>query len=341
MGTASPFGGTNLPDPPEKLGSGRGLTATTAGMFLPTAGIFLVSVLAIWILWLVASIFVGSSDTMLTVLPLVWLFAGALMFVRPVEERIGHLLFGLRRPNSDELAHIQPLLERVCRKARVDHDRYILRIEDSADINASAAGGHIVAVTNTAVQLPESALEGIIAHEVGHHRDLHPVASGLGWWYSLPIVALDYVARATMRVTAFLNSLSDFVTGLLSGWLIFVGLAIGLALLFVIVLLWLGRIFFMALVLLANLCSSILSRAAEYAADRHATDLGYGPGLIALLRAFRDRGDDQPEARGRGVARIWNTHPPVSKRIDAIERRLADKQTRAADGGAPGAFAGD
>jgi STE24 endopeptidase len=169
-------------------------------MFLPTAGIFLVSVLAIWILWLVASIVVGSSDTMLTVLPLVWLSAGALMFVRPVEERIGHLLFGLRRPNSDELAQIQPLLERVCRKARVDHDRYILRIEDSADINASAADGHIVAVTNTALQLPESALEGIIAHEVGHHRDLHPVASGLGWWYSLPIVALDHLARATMRL---------------------------------------------------------------------------------------------------------------------------------------------
>jgi hypothetical protein len=125
MSSASPFGWASLPDPPEKLGSGRGVTATTAGMFLPTAGIFLVSLVAIWILWLVASIFVGRSDTMLTVLPLVWLLAGALMFVRPVEERIGHVLFRLRRPNSDELAQIQPLLERVCRKARIDHDRYI------------------------------------------------------------------------------------------------------------------------------------------------------------------------------------------------------------------------
>lgn len=75
-----------------------------------------------------------------------------------------------------------------------------------------------------------------------------------------------------------------------------------------------------------------MGRSAEYAADRHAVDMGYGPGLLQALTWFIDQGFD--DARPTGLARIYNTHPPLPKRVAAIEKRLEEGQATVLPSGA-------
>ena len=60
------------------------------------------------------------------------------------------------------------------------------------------------------------------------------------------------------------------------------------------------------LVRVAKVLSAALSRAGEHAADRHAAELGYGPGLVQVLFLFQ-----QAEFAAPGPA-AW---PPCSAPI--------------------------
>src|SRR4029450_11150703 len=78
-----------------------------------------------------------------------------------------------------------------------------------------------VLVTPTALELPDDLLEAVLAHELGHHRHLHPVAIILGWWYLLPFEAGDRLVRAIRRTTRWLarsfGRLSDRTGGVAGG----------------------------------------------------------------------------------------------------------------------------
>jgi Zn-dependent protease with chaperone function len=72
------------------------------------------------------------------------------------------------------------------------------------------------------------------------------------------------------------------------------------------------------LVRLAKVLSAALSRAGEHAADRHAAELGYGPGLVQVLFLFQQGEFAAP--RPRGMAALLRSHPSSQARIDAIRR---------------------
>jgi Zn-dependent protease with chaperone function len=72
------------------------------------------------------------------------------------------------------------------------------------------------------------------------------------------------------------------------------------------------------LVRLARVLAAALSRAGEHAADRHAAELGYGPGLVQVLALFLQVEQAQP--RPRGMAALLRSHPSSQARIDAIRR---------------------
>lgn len=296
-------------DKAEELGSGRGLTGTTIGMFVPVVAIWLIALLfALAPLGALLGALIGSVNAGIYIAWIGWTLAAALMFLRPVEERLGNLIFGLRPPTTVDTERLQPLWKGICASAKIDPGRYILRIEDSPLLNAQAAAGHLVAATRGAMQLPDDMLQGVLAHELGHHRDLHPVASLLTWWYLLPIVLLDWCLRVVVRV-------SSFVLSFFRGWLI-------LFLWIVVLGLLVARFFFFIPVKAAQFFALMMGRAAEYRADRHAVDMGYGPGLLRALQLFLEQGFD--DHRPVGVASLYNTHPPLYKRIMAIEERLAE-----------------
>lgn len=73
-------------------------------------------------------------------------------------------------------------------------------MEQSGELNAFAAGGHIVAMTSwTPRNLRSHELEAILAHELGHHLRGHAWVGQLAWWYSWPAALVLRAIRSDRR----------------------------------------------------------------------------------------------------------------------------------------------
>jgi Zn-dependent protease with chaperone function len=309
--------------------AGRGVTATLAGMLAIVALAWLLSLVVVGPLayglglWLVHG---GRVPLALGVL--CWTASAGLVLLRPVESRFARLLFRVRRPSGLELDRLLPVWRRACGRAGVDPDGFTLRVEDSELVNAFALGAHFLAVTRRALDLPDELLEAVLAHELGHHRDLHPLAATLGWWYLLPLTLVSQVLRRVRGATA---ALSRAFSGLRQRtWQVSGGRPLGLVGVLVII----GALVLVGTVLLVVLCalwlplwlvtsasrllSAALSRSSEYAADRHAAALGYAPGLVQVLELFEL--DERRAPRRGGLAARLASHPSCRARIQAVRR---------------------
>lgn len=312
---------------------GRGVTATLAGMLTIVALTWLLSLVVVGPLayglglWLVHD---GRGPLVIGVL--CWTASAGLVLLRPVESGFARLLFKVRRPAERELDRLLPVWRRACERTGGDPAGFTLRVEDSDQLNAFALGARFVAVTRRALDLPDDLLEAVLAHELGHHRDLHPLAATLGWWYLLPFSLLSLVLRrvrgATTAISRAFSALRRRIgqssggrplegpLGLV-GVLVILGALVvaGALLLLLLCALWLP----LWLVTWASrLLSAALSRSSEYAADRHATALGYGAGLIRVLELFEV--DEQRGPRRGGLAGRLASHPSCRARIQAVER---------------------
>jgi Zn-dependent protease with chaperone function len=310
------------------------VSGTSLGMFAIVLLIWLLSLVVVALPAYGVAVLAGWPRVTVVILACAaWTASAALILVRPVEAGLARLLYpSLRRPRAADLARITPALDRVCRRAGTEPHRYLLRVEEKRQVNAFALGGHVLAVTRMALELPDDMLEAVLAHEVGHHRHLHPLAIILGWWYLLPFEAGDRLLRAIRRITRWLartfNRLNDRTGGLAGGrapdgalGMLVLLLALGVlvvaggVLVVALGLLWLPL---SLLVRLAKVLSAALSRAGEHAADRHAAELGYGPGLVQVLFLFQQAEFAAP--RPRGMAALLRSHPSSQARIDAIRR---------------------
>ena len=317
-------------------GRSRAVSGTSVGMFAIVVLIWLLSLVVVALPAYGAALLAGWEPvTVASLACAAWPASADLVVARPGEAGLARLLYrSLRRPRPAELARIAPPLERVCRRAGDDPGRYLLRVEDKRQVNAFALGGHLLAVTRTALELPDDLLEAVLAHELGHHRHLHPLAIILGWWYLLPFEAGDRLVRTIRRITRWLarsfGRLSDRTGGLAGGrgpegalgmLVLLVLLAVlvvaGTVLVVVLGVVWLPLAL---LVHLARVLSAALSRAGEHAADRHAAELGYGPALIQVLGLFLQVERSVPPPRG--MAALLRSHPSSQSRIDAITQTL-------------------
>ena len=313
--------------------SGRGVTGTLVGMLAIVVLTWLLSLVVIGPLAFGIGLALAHDGRGALVLGTAcWTLSAGLVLPRPIEARFARLLFKVRRPTDEEVGRLRPVWRQACRRAGVEPGGFILRVEDSDLVNAFALGAHFVAVTRRALELPDELLEAVLAHEIGHHRDLHPLAATLGWWYLMPFALLSLVLR---RVRGATRALSRVFSGLrrrigqVSGGRPLEG-ALGL----VGVLVVLGALVVVGAVLLALLCavwlplwlvtmlsrilSAALSRAAEYAADRRATELGYGPALLQVLGLFEL--DERRMPPRRGVAARLASHPSCQARMQAVRR---------------------
>jgi Zn-dependent protease with chaperone function len=90
---------------------------------------------------------------------------------------------------------------------------------------------------------------------------------------------------------------------------------VGVLLLLVLCVLWLPLWLVTAA---SRMLSAALSRASEFAADRHATELGYGDGLTRVL-ALLELEEQRRPRRGRLTGR-FASHPSCRSRIQAVQR---------------------
>jgi Zn-dependent protease with chaperone function len=247
-----------------------------------------------------------------------WVLSGALAFHRPCERLLARWLFRLRYPTPEETGLLRPVWREVTARAGVDGSAYQLWIEESDDINALAAAGHIVGVTSRSLRtLTPAQLGGVLAHELGHHTRGHAWASLLSVWYALP-------ARLAWRLLLLLvTRLGRLPTGA-AAVLIGVSGAAAIALTtatYGLILLPLATPYLVAAV----------SRRSELRADEHAAGLGFAPELMAVLHQERGR---EVTARTLGVAftketmiaRLLDSHPDVHTRLHHLQAHLENSR---------------
>jgi Zn-dependent protease with chaperone function len=257
---------------------------------------------------------VGASATLVSaarpaVVVGLWSAGAVLVFVPPVERVLGRWVLGLRMPDARQQAVLGPAWGEVCRRAGVDPDRYLLRIQRSRGVNASSGGGHLVAVTTAALDVGRRRLEAILAHELGHHLGGHAATGLLLAWCSGPL-------RVVVGATRVVSRAGRVATGL-RGCLWRVALPVALVLLAVSCV---GALV-VPVVALPLVVARVAGRRSELRADATAARLGYGPSLLAL---YDERaGSEDPGPRGLG-AFLRDTHPRFEVRARAL-RDLVDE----------------
>jgi Zn-dependent protease with chaperone function len=211
--------------------------------------------------------------------------------VPAVEHQIARLFVDARDPEPEEWARLGPLLDRLGARAGMDVQRFDVRVQESGDLNAAAGGRRTLFVTTSALHRDDAELEALLAHELAHHRALHPFGTLVLWWLSIPGELLEAVYRGlrrlARRLTGRVRPLALLVELLLVIWQVTV--------------MW---IFYVG-----RLLARWAARVSEYAADRAAADWGYGEDLAELYAAI-----GEVPAEGR-LERLLREHPPMPARI--------------------------
>lgn len=245
-------------------------------------------------------------------IPVLWIFSGAVLLVPSVEPTLSRLLFNVRPPSQDEMNYLWQPWQSVCQVAGVAPGKFVLMVEDSDELNAFAAGGRTVAVTQTSLRLPPKQLEAVLAHELGHHLSGHPAVGILSWWYALPARGAAFLIGVAVRfILAVAELFARFGGGV--GALV----ALLLSLIVLTVLAFVGL--WLLLVPLTAPLLAVASRAGERRADRTAAELGYGPHLVAVLHRWIAAGGHRPESF---KARMLATHPSPTDRIHHLNNIL-------------------
>ncbi|MFK0022505.1 M48 family metalloprotease [Streptomyces sp. NPDC090798] len=295
----------------------RGADATAIGQLAVQVPGFLVS------LAVVASFAVGILGTAMGWLViLAWLASGALVFHRPTELAFARHVMKLRVPLAEERARLEPIWREVTARAGVEAHTYELMVENSTDLNAVAAAGHVVGVTTYALnEIPSSNLAAVLAHELGHHTGGHAWTGLLGYWYSLPgRIAWAFmrgVARIAIRVASVFSLAATGMVYLFIGMFVIGGFVAA----------WYITVPLVA----APYLLAYVGRQGELRADRQAADLGFAPQLAQVLYHFQAQEDAvkaQAAAQGRqlkepgGLAKLLTTHPDNYTRLQALEPYL-------------------
>jgi Zn-dependent protease with chaperone function len=245
----------------------------------------------------------GEPAGFAVVAAVISLAGAALLFVRPVELAIGKVIAGpAAMPSAEDGDRLRSLLSRVGGRAGIDTTRLIVRVQDDTGVNAGAGAAHLLFVTKGALALPDNELEGVLAHELGHHRGLHPVLTAVLWWLRLPGVLLAAVYRLLRRIVGA----AAMRLGALGRVL-----AIPVLLLLVIWQLTVMWIFYVG-----ELLAMKAARMSEYEADGAAAVWGYAP---TLASTYSDLAAGEAEPPGR-LARLMADHPPLEDRIARLER---------------------
>jgi Zn-dependent protease with chaperone function len=280
----------------------RGVDSASLTMLLPL--LFLLS-LALSCAWVFAAIGAAVLGVTPGALIAIWLAGAALLFVPPCERALAIHRLHYRRPTAQEAERLEAAFAPVRAAAGLAHGRFTLLIEDSPQPNASAAFAHIIAVTTDALRLPTGELQGVLAHELGHHARAHVIPLTLAVYLVLPIQAL---VHACALMAGALNLVARMAQMMRNGPVSLVASLFAFA---VQVQAW-----FTALLARAATAALVpICRYAEYGADQTAVGLGFGPQLRAALE--RARAFEEPQA-GMFAA----THPPLEMRIARIERSL-------------------
>lgn len=275
---------------------------------------------------LVVAMIAAFFDDLAWVVLVGWLASGALVFHRPTERFLARYMFRVRRPTPQEHAKLEAIWREVTARGGIDGRAYELWIQDSDDLNAFAAAGHIVSVTRFSLnQLPNGELAAVLAHELGHHVGGHTWSGLLAYWYALPgriawglMKAVLAIAVSVLGALGCLGGLVLLALAVLAGAVVWVSLT---------------ELYGLPLLLFAlPYANAWVGRRAELRADRHAAVLGFAPMLVAALTKIDDmertqRAAAEAAARAQGktlpqesaLSRLLSSHPDHTTRLHHLQ----------------------
>lgn len=289
--------------PDSRPGGRRSIESSAAAAVLPVIALIPVWLIALAVFWLIVRLFWHVHFAVFAAL---YLAAGVVLFLKPVQQFILAPLLGARRPTAEQRTRLETAWRSVLQVNHIPSHRYVLAVLPSNELNAYACGGHLVIVTTYAIDtLPRDELCGVLAHELSHHLGLHTVALTIGHWLSLPILVLAkvgfFLRNVAVAATRSFAHESKALTAI--GHLVS-------ALLFAVS--WV----FLAGLMASTAVGSWVGKRSEFQADDRVVTMGMGQELAkALRRAADSAGTDL----GEGAT---TSHPPARTRVARIEAAL-------------------
>lgn len=252
-----------------------------------------------------------------------FLVSGVVVFLPRTESLFAVVLYRYRRPTEDEARYLHGIWADVTGTAGVNGSRYSLWVQESDEVNAFAAAGHVVAVTRWALRnLPPQHLAALLAHELGHHIGGHAWAGLLTYWYSLP-------TRVMRRIFYLLASVFGTAMSVFRGGPLLRAPAELLPIVLVAYAAYRVHPALLALVVVPFLLAWF-TRLGEKYADRFAAKIGYGPLLVEVFESWLRSGMDARRKRAGVRAIVMATHPTCAARIRALQKYLARQAARQA-----------
>ncbi|GAA1687092.1 hypothetical protein GCM10009745_34790 [Kribbella yunnanensis] len=244
-----------------------------------------------------------------------WILSGALIFLPATEDLLARYLFRLRRPTLVEMQRLGPAWQQLLRRASTPEGRFVLWIQDSDEVSATATPGHTVAVTRWALYtLPPQHLEAALAHELSHHLGGRAWLSLINFWYAIPARGGLIVARAVARLMRRVPALGCLIGGFLV--LAYAGIAL--------VVITFGHGYIWPLLFLTPFVAppllAWLNRWHVKEADRKAAMLGYGATLVQVLYGWQMQHQDSLGRETSRRAQVMSNTPSLIDRVHTLEQ---------------------
>lgn len=239
-----------------------------------------------YFLWLAFYILVFGSIFNFVVVPIVYTLLIAFAFLQPAE-RLYRFLAGVRPLRTlKEKERLLPLFEEVYSAALIKYPNLFkgitLYIEESMEINAFALGRSTLVITRGSIHLlNDDCLRGLISHELGHFANHDTLLNQIAYIGNLPLTLL-------IKLLAYLAHT----------WRIF-------------------NLIYRPILLINDAILMSAQRQQEYRADQFAFEIGYGDEMISALYELYAFIVEKP---GSIEEQIRRTHPPITRRIEELEK---------------------
>ncbi|BDC36266.1 MAG: zinc metalloprotease HtpX [Candidatus Methanoliparum thermophilum] len=246
-----------------------------------------------------------------SIIPLVFM-AGVMLFAQYYfSDRLVLMSTGAQIVSEEEAPELHEIVSRLCINADIPKPK--IAIVQSSIPNAFATGRNskraVVAVTAALMkQLNKGELEAVLAHELSHIKNKDVLVLTIAGFFST-------IAFFLVRYLIFFGGRDRNSGGIMIAWI-------------VSVIVW----------LLSFLLIRALSRYREFAADRGSAILtGQPSNLILALLKISGRMEQVPKddlrkaegmnafyiipaLSGESILGLLSTHPPIEKRIEALEK---------------------
>lgn len=275
-------------------------------------GLFIRMFMTMFLLAVIYLAFIAVLSVLgVSIVPII-IIAGIMLFAQYYfSDRLVLMSTGAQIVNENEAPELHEIVSRLCMNADIPKPK--VAIVQSSIPNAFATGRNkkraVVAVTTSLMkQLDKSELEAVLAHELSHIKNKDILVLTIAGFFST-------IAFFLVRYLMFFGGRDRDSGGIIIVWI-------------VSVIVWLLSFFLIR----------ALSRYREFAADRGSAILTGQPSnlISALLKISgtmervpkKDLREAEgmnafyiiPALSGESILGLFSTHPPLEKRIEALER---------------------